>query len=86
MSRVVYKIQPDGWPCTIRDCPPGFFGVPQENGLMTFGFKTEYRDSDGYCEVYNYAGEVFWEGEIKKERRDKLIVQPVTVYMVAEET
>lgn len=42
-------IQPDGWPCTYAECPPGFFVY----GTM-LGLKSEY-GGEGYCD----SGEAF---------------------------
>lgn len=44
------KIVPDGWPCTLEECPPGFFVCEKQ-----LCFKTEY----GQNECYNSAGETF---------------------------
>lgn len=44
------KIVPDNWPCSIFDCPPGFFVYKDQ-----LCFKTEYGD----CECYNSIGETF---------------------------
>jgi len=72
MKRMV--VNPDGWPCTFNECPPGFF-VFEDNLYL----KSEYRSedkSDAYCE----SGEYFWGGtggDVKK--RGALKVQPVIV-------
>lgn len=47
MKRLI--IVPDGWPCTYRECRPGFF-----TSDAMLGLKTEYGD-DGYCD----SGEAF---------------------------
>ena len=57
------SIKPDGWPCTLLECPPGFFVY--EDSLC---FKTEY-DQD-IVEAYCESGETFC-----KEKTT--IVQPV---------
>lgn len=68
-------IEPDGWPCTLEECPAGFF---------TFGdtlcLKTSYsRETlDGFdIEVFCDGGSVFWGSTDKRIDRLKLIVQPV---------
>ena len=43
------KMRPDGWPCLIEECPPGFFVY--EDQLC---FKNEYMD-----QPFNSAGEYF---------------------------
>ena len=55
---------PDGWECSVEECPPGFFWY---QGQLCF--KTEYR-SNGDIEVYNSAGETFMPRQVT--------VQPVT--------
>lgn len=64
-------IKPDGWPCTLAECPPGFFVAG--NSLC---LKTEY--SSEKTEAYLDSGEYFAGGAATKEDREKLIVQPVT--------
>lgn len=59
---------PDGWPCRLYECRPGFF--VSGDALC---FKDQYGSEGGsYCET----GEFFWGGA-SFEERDKLIVQPV---------
>ena len=62
-------VKPDGWPCSLVECPPGFFVF--EGNLC---LKTEYGLED--LEVFNCGGEVFWGGAKTKEERRTLIVQP----------
>lgn len=45
---------PDGWPCTLEDCPPGPFLFKN-----TLCFKSEYRSPKGKVDAYNEAGEYF---------------------------
>ena len=50
-------IVPDGWPCTLEECPPGpFVSVEYPNSLC---FKSEYRTPDGRVESYCESGEFF---------------------------
>ena len=63
------KIVPDGWPCSLLECPPGFFVC---DGQLCF--KTEYGD----CECYNSAGETFC-------RENSIEVQPVAAEWQDEE-
>lgn len=74
MKRLV--INPEGWPCTLAECPPGHF---------LFGeylcFKTEYAQEvkgDYFPQSYCETGEFFWGGTKTHEERSRLIVQPVT--------
>lgn len=71
--RVKQKLElvPEGWPCSLSLCPPGFF----VHGEMV-GFKSEYvtgKNCDAYCD----SGEYFWGGTKTKEDRDRVIVQPL---------
>jgi hypothetical protein len=61
-------IVPDGWPCTLAECRPGFF-VSKESLCL----KSEYGTNDAYVE----SGEYFAGGAATKEERALLIVQPV---------
>ena len=61
MKRLV--INPSGWPCSLEDCPPGFFLY-----LEQLCFKTEYR-VDNEIQVYCGSGETFCV--------DNATVQPV---------
>lgn len=68
-------INPEGWPCKLKDCPPGFF--VWEGNLC---FKTEYKAMEtvgptnvpgsdvrwvagNRIDAYNKAGEHFCRGE-----------------------
>jgi hypothetical protein len=93
MKRLV--LEPDGWPRTLRECPPGLFVHDDE-----VGFKTEYgameavgptnvpgpevrwtvgNHADAYCDT----GEFFCAGD--KEKRDQIVVQPVVARWAEEE-
>ena len=75
MRRLV--ILPQGWPCTLGECPPGFY-LFQDDLCM----KTEYvRESVGGngVEAFNCGGEAFWGGASTNAECAKLIVQPVSV-------
>ena len=52
MKRLVMK--PADFPCTVEDCPPGFFLYDE----MT-GFKSEYYSSNHKVEAYCDTGEAF---------------------------
>ena len=62
------KLVPNGWPCTLRECPPGCFVFDEE-----VCFKSDY-GQDAYCD----GGSYFWGGTSDKEARAELIVQPVS--------
>lgn len=62
-------IEPAGWPCSLAQCPPGFFVFNERLCL-----KSEYGIADAYCE----SGEIFWGGAKTDEERLALQVQPVT--------
>lgn len=81
-------LEPAGWPCSLRECPPGLFLF--ENSIY---FKTEYEkmetigpvDVPGneirwvhgkYTDAYNYAGEHFCHGT--PEEREHIMVQPLS--------
>ena len=67
------KIIPVGWPCTLAECPPGFFIVPTWPNMLCF--KNEYGSTDR-CQAFNEAGEYL-------TTKDEEMVQPVE--MVTEE-
>ena len=71
--RSIFTIEPDGWPCTLADCPPGFFVF--EGSLCS---KSEYL-TDGNIEAFNCAGEAFWGGTSTQISRISLVVQPVVM-------
>lgn len=64
-------IEPDGWPTTLAECPPGHFWFG--NDLC---FKSEYR-TDGNIEAFCSSGEYFWGGTESHKDREALMVQPV---------
>lgn len=90
MKRMI--VEPDGWPCTLEECPPGHFVI---DGQLCF--KTEYPAHEldpatkglpggklrwiigNRIEAYNSAGEFFCGGVEAEEERAALMVQPVAV-------
>lgn len=64
-------LRPVGWPCTLYQCPPGFFLY---NGNVCF--KTEYR-SDNKMEVFCESGEFFCASTKTEDEKEKLEVQPL---------
>ena len=73
------ELKPEGFPCTLDECPPGFF--LREDSLC---FKSEYhtdQKADAYCDT----GEYFWGGTNDVSARGKLIVQPVVYEWIEDE-
>ena len=70
-------IKPEGWQCTFKECPAGFFVF---GGSLCL--KSEYFSTGGgqdYNDAYCESGEYFYGGVDNNEDRDKLMVQPVIV-------
>lgn len=73
------EIVPHGHPCSLADCPPGFFFFEGH-----VHFKSEYHTAnkegkplvDAYC---GESGESFWGGAPNCYDRENLIVQPAVV-------
>lgn len=79
MMRVVLK--PDGWPCTIKEAPPGPI-IFQGNNHTSLWFKSEYGNDnkrDGSYMAYNEAGEFLAVDQ------STTFVQPVEVVIEEEE-
>lgn len=72
MSRELI-ITPNGWPCTLEQCPPGHF---VHDGMLCF--KTEYKTNEGKIEAYCSSGEFFVGGCADEPCRKTVQVQPVT--------
>jgi hypothetical protein len=67
-------IVPNGWPCTLLECPPGIFLYHD-----TVGFKSEYGCGPNAETIEVFvceSGEAFWGGTHTNEARHALIVQP----------
>jgi hypothetical protein len=73
------ELVPDGWPCTFKECYPGFFVY--KNVLC---IKTEYaeREREAFCA----DGSVFWGPTRNSQDRDKLIVTPCSARWREDET
>lgn len=69
-----YTIEPQGWPCTLEECPPGHF--VKDDQLC---FKSEYRTQAGMVEAFCCSGEYFACGHLKPSEREAQIVQPVVL-------
>ena len=61
-------VEPEGWPCTLEECRPGFF-VYKDN----LCFKSEYGGSVN-CEAFVGSGEYLSAGGLP---HNEIIVQPV---------
>lgn len=64
-------IVPDGRPCHLAECPPGYFMYED-----TLCFKTKYRTDENRIMAYDEEGEFFCHGDSDHDR-DYAIVQPV---------
>jgi hypothetical protein len=62
-------INPNGWPCTFIECPPGLFVVNNDLCL-----KTEYGNDEAYCD----SGEAF-------ARKDAIVQPVVAEWIEVEE-
>lgn len=65
------ELIPTGFPCTLAECPAGFF--LKDNEVC---FKSEYFTNDrpdAYCE----GGCYFWGGDEGKKDINAVIVQPL---------
>lgn len=76
------ELKPEGFPCKLRECPPGFFLKDDE-----VCFKSEYsKDQDkNRVEAYCESGEFFWGGDEGKENVDEVMVQPLISEWIEEE-
>ena len=74
------EIQPEGWPCLLIECRPGYFVY--RDALC---FKSEYRNQRGHLEAFCESGEQFWGGAKSDRDREVLAVQPVTAVWVEVE-
>lgn len=64
-----FVVVPEGWPCSVEDCPPGLFVCDDRLCL-----KTNHLTNGPYC---CGTGEIFWGGTGNEEDRQTLQVQPV---------
>jgi hypothetical protein len=58
------RIKPAGWPCELRECPPGHFMLGNQ-----LGFKSEYYHKDQitpqiFCESGEFMRSEFLEKEV----------------------
>ena len=72
MRMKTLTLKPDGWPCTLIECPSGHFLYKDE-----VGFKSKYGNNEGHIEAFCETGEMFWAGTSTHEDRHKVIVQPL---------
>lgn len=71
----VKKILPVGWPCTLVECPPGYFIVLEYPDMLCF--KSEY-EQNNRVDAYNCAGEYL-------TTKGDDFVQPVEMIVEREE-
>lgn len=65
-------ILPEGWPCTLKEAPPGPFVTLTHPTLLCF--KSEYHQENGRVMAFNCAGEFFCgDGDAHE-------VQPISLY------
>lgn len=76
------EIVPDGWPCSLADCPPGPFVTLADPELLCFKSKYRLPESVRYrskefrwCVALNSAGEYFHVPEGFED--EAYMVQPV---------
>ena len=78
------ELKPEGFPCKLKECPPGFFLKDDE-----VGFKSEYAgdslDNKNRTEAFCESGCYFWGGEEGKDNVDNVIVQPLVSEWIEEE-
>ncbi len=71
---------PDGWPCTLEDCPPGIFTVA-DMVFFKSEYKTELKDNSYRIDAFNLSGEY-----LSLEFMDKIKeVQPVICSWIKED-
>ena len=70
MQKLIVK--PNGWECTLKECPPGFFVIGDELCLKS-EYCTEGEDKKSRMDVFCSSGGYFWGGTDK----EILMVQPV---------
>lgn len=66
-------VAPNGWPCTLAECPPGLFTYNE-----ALAVKSEYRSAEGYGTVKAYLADdgEFFAPLSDKTACDRLVVQP----------
>lgn len=70
------KIWPKGWPCTLEECPPGFF-LFRDSLCLKSEYHTTTQSGESNADAYCESGEYFWGGVSATKDRNALIVQPV---------
>lgn len=68
-------LEPNGWPCTLSDCPPGPFIYKDQ-----LCFKSEYGGEKG-PDAYNSAGEYF----CGKDRNQTEVQSVIPMWVIDEE-
>ena len=84
MKKLIVK--PGGWPCPLKECPPGLFTFERTLCVRT-DYPTRLEDGSYTDPVYLVdGGSVFWGGTKTCEDRGNLLVQPSANEWVEEET
>lgn len=73
------ELKPDGWPCKLKECPPGLFLCGE-----TVGLKSEYKSENGNSEAFCDSGEAFWGDANRGGTADDTIVQPLIAEWIEE--
>ena len=75
-----YLIEPQGWPCKLKDCPPGYFIF---FGRLALKLAPNKSPNDSLV-AYNDGGQVF-QGNLHHSERPNILVQSVTVRVILNE-
>lgn len=73
------ELKPNGFPCKLSECAPGFFLSGD-----TVGFKSEYGTDKGNSEAFCEGGCYFWGDQNKGGKADDTLVQPLVSEWVEE--
>jgi hypothetical protein len=70
------ELKPDGFPCKLKECPPGLFLCSNEVAM-----KTEYGIDEAYCD----SGERFWGEKNRGGKTEDTVVQPLIAQWIDDE-
>lgn len=73
----ILQLKPEGFPCKLKECPPGLFLCGENVGL-----KSEYNNLQGDPEAYCDSGEYFWGDANKGGTAKDTLVQPLVANWV----
>jgi hypothetical protein len=82
-------IEPAGWPCKLRECPPGLFVTDMDTLCIKTDYPKQIRGPQGLpgpyvTDAYCSNGDSF-SGIADDKLREELIVQPVKAVWVETE-